>query len=101
MSELPRCGIYRMTVALGELIPAPRLVYFHNHGDPGPGVYLPKGWVNNRARWHGQGTPIPDEAWAASLEPLLTEGLYRVLESFPCCPKACRSFEADLLVQLG
>ncbi len=47
MSELPPCGIYVTTAALGG-IPEGRLVYFHNHGDPGPGLYLPARWKGNR-----------------------------------------------------
>jgi hypothetical protein len=55
----------------------------------------------NRARWHTKGTPIPDPQWAEHLEPLPAEGLYRVRESFTCCEKRCRTFEEELLVQLG
>ena len=35
MSSLPPCGLYRTRRALGTSIPEGRLVYFHNHGDPG------------------------------------------------------------------
>jgi hypothetical protein len=101
MASLPPCGLYRTRRALGTDIPAGRLVYFHNHGDPGPGLYLPSGWAANRARWHPQGTRLPDTTWAENLEPLLPEGLYRVLASFPCCEKRCRTFAPDQLVQLG
>jgi hypothetical protein len=76
-------------------------VYFHNHGDPGPGIYLPSGWRMNRASWHAGGIPIPDEAWAQTLEPLPAEGFYRVLETFLCCEKRCQTFQAEELVQLG
>ncbi|HEY3358485.1 MAG TPA: hypothetical protein VGQ83_34880 [Polyangia bacterium] len=100
MSHLPDCGLYRTRAALGEQIPAGRLVYFHNHGDPGPGVYLPEAWALNRARFGERGVTIQPE-WAASLEPLPAEGFYRVLEPFHCCAKRCRLFEAELLVQLG
>ena len=58
MSELPPCGLYRTTTKIGE-IEAGRLVYFHNHGDPGPGLYLPSGWSNNTARWGARGTTVP------------------------------------------
>jgi hypothetical protein len=101
MSSLPPCGLYRTRRALGTTIAEGRLVYFHNHGDPGPGLYLPSGWSVNRARWHTQGTPLPDPQWAENLEPLPAEGLYRVLGSFTCCEKRCRIFEKELLVQLG
>jgi hypothetical protein len=101
MADLPPCGIYRTTVALGDDVPAGRLVYFHDHGDPGPGLYLPSGWSANRAEWHEQGHTIPSEEWAATLEPLPAEGFYRVRQPFTCCPEACRTYEAELLVQLG
>ena len=98
---LPPCGIYRTTSALDDHVPAERLVYFHNHGDPGPGVYLPSGWSANRAQWHDNGHTIPDTEWARTLAPLPEEGLYRVREAFTCCSKDCRTFESELLVQLG
>lgn len=101
MSDLPPCGLYRTTAPLGDHVPADRLVYFHDHGDPGPGVYLPSGWAANRVRWHASGHTVPSSDWARTLEPLAAEGLYRVREPFTCCEKRCRSFEADLLVQLG
>lgn len=101
MADLPPCGLYRTTAPLGEHVPAGRLVYFHDHGDPGPGVYLPSGWAANRARWAPKGHTIPSAAWATSLARLPPEGFYRVGEVFTCCDKRCRTFEADLLVQLG
>ena len=101
MSDLPRCGLYRTSRALGDDVPAGRLVYFHKHGDPGPGIYLPSGWTANRAEWHDHGHTIPSPAWASSLVPLAREGLYRVCEPFTCCARACRTYEVDLLVQLG
>lgn len=99
---LPPCGLFRTTTPIGE-VPAGRLVYFHNHGDPGPGVYLPERWNLNRAIFHvhGQTLPEPVARLAASLEPLPDEGFYRVREPFFCCEKRCRTFEAELLVQLG
>ena len=98
---LPPCGLYRTTQPLEGHVPAGRLVYFHAHGDPGPGVYLPSGWQLNRAQWHETGHTIPAPEWAATLAPLPAEGLYRVREPFACCPKRCRTYERDLLVQLG
>lgn len=35
------CGLYRTTRPIPDAVPAGVLVYYHNHGDPGPGVYLP------------------------------------------------------------
>src|SRR5262245_7482605 len=98
MADLPPCGIYRTTRALGDDVPAGRLVFFHRHGDPGPGVYLPSGWTANRARWHEHGHTIPSTDWADSLVPLPAEGFYRVREEFTCCAKNCRTYEVDLLV---
>ena len=101
MADLPPCGIYRTALAIADQVPAGRFVYFHRHGDPGPGVYLPSGWSNNRARFHDRGHTIPSPEWAASLVPLRAEGLYRVREPFTCCARQCRSYPAELLVQLG
>ena len=98
--ELPPCGLYRTTEPIGG-VPANQLVYFHNHGDPGPGVYLPEKWNLNRAQFSKRGTTLPDENLAFTLERLPAEGLYRVLEEFTCCEKDCRTFAPDLLVQLG
>jgi hypothetical protein len=96
----PPCGLYRTTQPL-EQVPAGRLVYFHNHGDPGAGVYLPEGWSSNRARWHARGFTVPGPQWSQTLEPLAPEGLYRVVDRFHCCEKHCRTYEPNQLVQLG
>jgi hypothetical protein len=101
MATTPACGIYRTTQAIEGHVPAGRLVYFHDHGDPGPGVYLPSGWALNRAQWHESGHTIPSPEWAETLEALPAEGLYRVREQFTCCAKRCRTYEPELLVQLG
>lgn len=100
MAELPPCGLYRTRSALGE-VPPGRLVYFHNHGDPGPGVYLPSGWRQNKATFHARGITLPAPEAADALEPLPAEGFYRVEASFECCDKKCRTFERGSLVQLG
>ena len=96
---LPACGLYR-TLAPVSGVPAGRLVFFHNHGEPGPGIYLPTGWVANRAQFES-GRTLDDPSHAALLEPLPEQGLYRVVSEFHCCEKLCRHFEAELLVQLG
>ena len=98
--KLP-CGLYRTTRPIGEDIPAGVLVYFDSRGEPGPGVYLPEQWKNNRAVFHRQGTTLPDDSYAESLQPLIDEGMYRVVEAFFCCDQRCQHFEPDLLVQLG
>jgi hypothetical protein len=97
---LPPCGLYRTTQPIAG-IPAGRLVYFHNHGDPGPGLYLPERWELNRARWQARGHTLPDEADARHLQPLPAEGLYAVRERFHCCPQRCMTYEPNQLVQLG
>lgn len=99
--SLPACGIYRTLTAI-ESVPAGRLVYFHNHGDPGPGVYLPERWVANRAVFseRGQTAPAGFDPQKA-LRPLPQEGFYRVIKEFHCCAKLCTKFTADTLVQLG
>lgn len=99
MAELPPCGIYRTTREI-EGVPADRLVYFHNHGDPGPGIYLPESWHLNRCTFSRRGTTIPPEA-ARWLAPLMAEGLYRVVDELTCCAEAHRTFGRGLLVQLG
>jgi hypothetical protein len=101
MPALPSCGLYRTTAPLEGHVPVGRLVFFHNHGDPGPGIYLPSAWSLNRARWHETGHTIPSPEWADTLVALPAEGLYRVRDAFACCAKACRTYEPDLLVQLG
>ncbi len=105
MTQWPPCGLYRTLVAIRAkgadgAVPAGQLVFFHNHGDPGPGIYLPTGWVANRAQFAANGMPLED-ASAAQLEPLPEQGLYRVTREFHCCEKRCRRFEPELLVQLG
>jgi hypothetical protein len=101
MSELPSCGLYRTKRPLADKVPAGRLVFFHNHGNPGAGVYLPESWNLNHAHFSEQGIPIPSPVWAEDLEPLPAEGFYRVSEPFHCCKEKCHLFEADQFVQLG
>ena len=86
--------------AIGQ-IPEGRLVYFHNHGDPGPGMYLPEAWAGNRARFSRQGHLLPKPSDADHLIPLPAEGFYRVGASFHCCEKKCRLYEPEMMVQLG
>jgi hypothetical protein len=97
---LPPCGLYRTLTNIAE-IPAGRLVYFHNHGNPGAGLYLPSGWKGNRARFAANGMVLPEPSAATQLFPLPAEGFYRVAEAFHCCAKQCRLFEVEALVQLG
>jgi hypothetical protein len=97
---LPECGLYLTTKTIGNVAPG-RLVYFHNHGDPEPGIYLPTSWHLNRATFDTKGTPLVDHSLADTLKPLPREGLYQVESVFTCCDKNCRSFEKSLLVQLG
>lgn len=97
---LPPCGLYRTTQPVGEL-PAGRLVYFHNHGNPGAGVYVPESWDGNRARFSPRGTTLPAGYDARSLRALPKEGFYRVATTFVCCAKNCVTFEPETFVQLG
>ncbi len=100
MSELPPCGLYRTAKKIGEIEPG-RLVYFHNHGNPGPGVYFPEKWTHNRANFAANGTTIQLPLDAKALYPLPPEGFYRVAKTFHCCEKKCVQFEPDALLQLG
>src|SRR5437870_11099400 len=100
MDTLPACGLYKTSVPVGS-ISAGRLVYFHNHGTPGPGIYAPTGWHNNVAAFSESGVTLAESALAHTLIPVLPQGLYRVKEAFHCCEKRCRLFEADMLIQLG
>lgn len=97
---LPPCGLYRTLAPVGA-IPAGRLVFFHNHGEPGPGLYLPAGWKRNRVELEKRGTVLPSPEDLRHLEPLPAEGFYRVVEAFDCCEKKCRRFESEMLVELG
>ena len=82
-------------------IDARRLVYFHNHGDPGPGLYLPETWQLNRAKWSERGSTVQSDFDPKVLHALPAEGFYRVTKAFHCCSKQCTKFEADMFVQLG
>ena len=99
-AKLPPCGLYKTIRPIGS-VPAGRLVYFHNHGNPGPGVYLPAAWKQNRAHFQAVGTTLPDHTDASALEPLAPEGLYVVREAFHCCAKRCVAYAPGMLVQLG
>ena len=99
-TELPPCGLYRTVKPIGP-VEAGRLVYFHNHGNPGPGLYFPESWSHNRARFSENGMPVPDGWDPRALRALPPEGFYRVKGAFFCCEKECMKFEPDQLVQLG
>ncbi len=98
--QLPPCGLYRTSASLGS-VDEGKLVYFHNHGNPGPGVYLPKEWRYNRAQFEEKGHTLDDLGLLQFLQPLPPEGFYRVVESFHCCEQRCRRFEQEALLQLG
>lgn len=98
--ELPPCGLYRTVKPIGG-VEAGRFVYFHNHGNPGPGVYFPERWNNNRAQFAANGYTLPEDFDPKALHALPAEGFYRVKASFHCCEKQCMKFEPDALVQLG
>lgn len=94
------CGPYRTTREIEGRLGAPLFVYFHNHGDPGPGIYPAVSWKHNKASFATQGLVV-DAAFARSMVPLPPEGFYRVREAFDCCEKHCMTFAPDTLVQLG
>lgn len=97
---LPPCGLYRTVTAVAG-VPAETLVYFHNHGDPGPGIYVPERWTHNRAHFSPRGYTVPADFDGAALKALPREGFYRVAATFFCCAKKCVSFAPDAMVQLG
>jgi hypothetical protein len=82
-------------------VAAGRLVYFHNHGNPGPGLYFPDSWTGNRANFSPTGTTLPVVFDPKSLHALPAEGFYRVTGAFFCCEKHCVRFEPEAFVQLG
>jgi hypothetical protein len=98
--ELPPCGLYRTMARIGS-VDAGRLVHFHNHGSPGPGIYLPREWRHNKAEFQAQGQVIEKLELLRFLEPLPSEGFYAVIQPFHCCEKQCRLFERNALLQLG
>jgi hypothetical protein len=97
---LPPCGLYRTVSSIGD-VSAGRLVYFHNHGDPGPGLYFPERWTANRAHFSPKGAALPIMFDPSALVALPAEGFYRVAAAFFCCEKRCVRFEPDAFVQLG
>ena len=99
-TDLPPCGLYRTIQPIGGL-EAGRLVYFHNHGNPGPGLYFPERWKHNRAHWSERGTTVPADFDPRALHALPAEGFYRVKTPFHCCEKQCVKFEPEQMVQLG
>ncbi len=101
MKKEVACGLYRTTRPIDERIPADTMVYFHNHGNPGPGVYPVERWSHNKAIFMKGGVLIPQDGYEQTLKPLKPEAFYRVLDPFYCCEKHCRLFEKDTLVQLG
>ena len=52
-------------------------------------------------RLQERGTLLPSPEDVRWLEPLPPEGFYRVTEAFFCCDQRCRSFEPEMLIQLG
>lgn len=97
---LPPCGLYRTMLPIGD-VTAGRLVYFHNHGNPGPGLYFPERWTHNRADFSPTGSTLPVVFDLRALRALPAEGFYRVTSAFFCCEKHCVQFQPDAFVQLG
>jgi len=92
--------MYRTTQKIGG-IEAGKLVYFHNHGNPGPGLYQPEKWNQNRAQFSPKGMTVPEGFDGSGLQPLPADGFYRVTEDFHCCAKQCVKFQTNVFVQLG
>ena len=99
-TNLPPCGIYKTTDPIGS-IPPDSFVYFHNHGDPGPGVYPPAKWIQNRAVFREKGVPLSNELQAKGLIPLPPEGFYRVRQALKPNPNSQTVFQPGQLVQIG
>lgn len=97
---LQPCGPYRTTRELPDAaLTSGLLVYFHSHSDEGPPiVLLPESNTHNRWRFHPKGHLV-SASYAATLEPLKPEGLYRLREHFH--PDNARVVAANALVQLG
>jgi hypothetical protein len=95
------CGAYRTTEPISGKLEAGALVFYHNHGDPGPGVYPAEAWRHNKAVFSKTGVLLPSEGWERTLSPLQPEGFYLVTEDFDCCENHCRTFAEGTLVQLG
>ena len=100
VSELPPCGLYRTTAKIGG-VEAGRLVYFHNHGNPGPGLYFPEKWNQNRVQFSPKGMTVPTGFDGSGLKPLPADGFYHVTKEFHCCSKQCVKFTPNVFVQLG
>jgi hypothetical protein len=100
-SESIPCGLYRTTQPLGTKLPAGALVYYHNHGKPGPGIYPVERWSHNKAVFVTNGILVHDHRYPETLEALAPEGFYRVTREFTCCSQACTTFAPETLVQLG
>lgn len=99
--EEVQCGLYLTMEPISESIEAGKLIYYHNHGEPGPAVYPAISWRHNKAIFSRRGVELPFVGYERTLKPLLPEGFYRVKDEFSCCEKRCRVFEEGTLVQLG
>lgn len=95
------CGLYQLSEPLEDKLEEGRLVFFHNHGEPGPGVYPVRKWIRNKAIFAKRGFLLPYPGYEKTLKRLPPEGFYRVEEELTCCEKRCRTFEKGTLVQLG
>ncbi len=97
------CGIYLATLpipAKDETIPAPRLVYYHNHSQEGGSmVILPEENTNNVWTFSSKGFLVSDKAFIDGLQPLKAQGYYRFREHFH--PNEEEVVNKEALVQLG
>lgn len=100
-AEKVRCGLYLTMEPIAGTIEAGKLVFFHNHGEPGPAVHRTISYRHNKAIFSRRGIELPFDGYERTLKPLLAEGFYRVLREFSCCEKRCRMFREGTLIQLG
>ena len=101
-NKLPPCGLYRTSVALAanpELVPAGRLVMFHNHSDQNmPFVQLPEKNVNNIWKFTENGPGIESPEFIEGLQPLLPQGIYYLKKGIKTHDEVQPAFS---IVQLG
>ena len=106
MSDLvinKRCGLYKTGASIvlgGKELPAPALVYFHNHPDKNEKILMmPKSNTGNRWAFHEKGFRVDDDSFIVSLTQMKSEGLYRLKEHFH--PNDSEWVPKNALVQLG
>lgn len=104
LRDLPRCGLYRTTVALPgaeSVVAAGMLVSFHDHSESGtPAVLVPAFNVFNRWKWTTKPIFVEERSWIETMQPLPAEGFYALRADLPLAGAAGR-WAKGTLVQLG